>query len=278
MIWQCPSVCPSVRPSVRVFRTFLQHALRYQFQTWYRHSVGGTTCRVWVASQFGHFDLVYSQKYVKHTFCNHGLINQDKFFKFDTQVACCLPLDISPFLCKNIIFRILAIFLHVWIFQSFAGLFSTCFEISLWNLVYSCSSWCYTLSSCIIPIWTLWHTLQPKIGQSHLSAYMALQNYIEASDLVHTLKQWVSWPLLIFVMLGQFLTLWWGGVSRAPSQRHMRFEFHQNQVSASEEFCRLFFKCFAVSTGKLIYTLSRLHNMLSSCFTRKGSLWPSTCS
>ena len=57
-----PSVCPSVRPSVRVFRTFLQHALRYQFETWYIHSVGGTTCRVWVASQLGHFDLVYSQK------------------------------------------------------------------------------------------------------------------------------------------------------------------------------------------------------------------------
>ena len=56
------SVCPSVRPSVRVFRTFLQHALRYQFETWYIHSVGGTTCRVWVASQLGHFDLVYSQK------------------------------------------------------------------------------------------------------------------------------------------------------------------------------------------------------------------------
>ena len=47
---------------VRVFRTFLQHALRYQFETWYIHSVGGTTCRVWVASQLGHFDLVYSQK------------------------------------------------------------------------------------------------------------------------------------------------------------------------------------------------------------------------
>ena len=56
------SVRPSVRPSVRVFRTFLQHALRYQFETWYIHSVGGTTCRVWVASQLGHFDLVYSQK------------------------------------------------------------------------------------------------------------------------------------------------------------------------------------------------------------------------
>ena len=90
-----PSVCPSVRPSVRVFRTFLQHALRYQFETWYIHSVGGTTCRVWVASQLGHFDLVSSQKEVKPIFCNHGLINQDKFFKFGTQVACCILLDIS---------------------------------------------------------------------------------------------------------------------------------------------------------------------------------------
>ena len=40
------SVRPSVRPSVRVFRTFLQNTLRYQFETWYIHSVGGMTCRV----------------------------------------------------------------------------------------------------------------------------------------------------------------------------------------------------------------------------------------
>ena len=69
----------------------------------------------------------------------------------------------------------------------------------------------------------------------------------------------MSWPLQIFVMLGQFLALWWtknlkGGVSRAPSQRkvfwtflymfwdislklgiyiywvmsHVKFEFHSN--------------------------------------------------
>ena len=56
------SVGLSVRPSVHVFWTFLQHALRYQFETWYIHSVGSTTYRVWVASQLGHFDLVYSQK------------------------------------------------------------------------------------------------------------------------------------------------------------------------------------------------------------------------
>ena len=58
MPWQCPSVCPSIF----VFRTFFQHALRYQFETWHTHSVGGMTCRVWVWSQLGHFDLVYSQK------------------------------------------------------------------------------------------------------------------------------------------------------------------------------------------------------------------------
>ena len=69
------------------------------------------------------------------------------------------------------------------------------------------------------------------------------KNYIEASDLIHTLKKWVSWPLLTFVMLflpsgGQKHSK--GGVNRAPSQRHMRFEFHQNQVSASEEFMDFF--------------------------------------
>ena len=46
-------------------------------------------------------------------------------------------------------------------------------------------------------------------------------------------------------MLGQFLAPWWtktrkGGVSKAPSQQHVRFEFHHNQVSASEEFSGLF--------------------------------------
>ena len=34
-------------------------------------------------------------------------------------------------------------------------------------------------------------------------------------------------------------------------------------------------KCCAISTWKLVYTLSRLHNILSWYFTRMGSLWPS---
>ena len=61
-VWKTGRIMPWQCPSVRVFQTFLQHALRYQFETWYIHSVGGTTCRVWVASQLGLFDRVYSQK------------------------------------------------------------------------------------------------------------------------------------------------------------------------------------------------------------------------
>ena len=58
--------------------------------------------------------------------------------------------------------------------EKFSGLFCTCFEISVWNLAYTSSGLYHTSSLSFIPIWTLWPTLQPKIGQSHLSAYMAL--------------------------------------------------------------------------------------------------------
>ena len=59
--------------------------------------------------------------------------------------------------------------------KKFSGLFCTCFEISVWNLSYRSSGWCHASNSSFIPIWTLWPTLQLKIGQSHLSAFMALK-------------------------------------------------------------------------------------------------------
>ena len=59
--------------------------------------------------------------------------------------------------------------------RSNVGLVCTCFEISVWNLACTSSGWYHTSSSSFIPICSLWSTLQPKIGQSHLSAYMALK-------------------------------------------------------------------------------------------------------
>ena len=156
----------------KVFRTFFVHVVRYQFETWHIHPVGGVTRQIRVSFQSGHFDLLYSQNRSKSFICIHGF-----------------------------------------------------------------------------------------------------KNYIEASDLVHTLYSECLYPYWLLSCLGNFWPS--GGVNRAPSQWHMRFEFHQNQVSASEEFSGLFSKCCVVSTWKLVYTLSRLHNMSSSCFTRMGSLWPS---
>ena len=45
-----------------VFWAFFLHVLRYQFETWYIHAVGGVTRQVRVLYQSGHFDLLYSQK------------------------------------------------------------------------------------------------------------------------------------------------------------------------------------------------------------------------
>ena len=87
-----------------------------------------------------------------------------------------------------------------------------------------------------------------------------LKNHIEASDLVHTLILWVSWSLLIFVMVGQFFgpladkNTWKGVLLELPASEkfsglflymlwdisfklgiyikwvvsHVKFEFHSN--------------------------------------------------
>ena len=44
---------------------------------------------------------------------------------------------------------------------------STCFEISIWNLVYTFSRWHDMLSLTCITIGSFWPSLQPKVGQTH---------------------------------------------------------------------------------------------------------------
>ena len=69
------SRAPSQR---KVFWTFYQHALRYQFETWYIHLVGSATHQVKVSSQSGHRDLLYSQEWVNIIFFIYGIKNYIK--------------------------------------------------------------------------------------------------------------------------------------------------------------------------------------------------------
>ena len=71
-----PEGVVSRAPSQRkVFWTFNQHALRYQFETWYIHLVGSATHQVRVSSQSGHLDLLYSQEWVNVIFFIYGIKN-----------------------------------------------------------------------------------------------------------------------------------------------------------------------------------------------------------
>ena len=52
--------------------------------------------------------------------------------------------------------------------QRFPDFSSTCFEISIWNLVYTFSRWHDMSSFSWITIGSLWPSLLPKVGQTHI--------------------------------------------------------------------------------------------------------------
>ena len=103
-----------------------------------------------------------------------GLRNQDELLKFGTYGACCILLEIkSVFLQTSFFLQNLAIIFVRLGFFKVSGPLSTCFEISIWNLIYTLWRWRHASSSSFILLGTLWHTSQPKIGQSNFSAFMA---------------------------------------------------------------------------------------------------------
>ena len=130
-------------------------------------------------------------------------------------------------------------------------------------MVYTCSRWCDTSSSSFIPIGTLWPTSQPQIGQCHLSAYIALKLY-------RGLRFGTHFQIVSILTPTDFFHAWAifghlvdkntrkGGVGRAPSQRHMRFEFHKNQVSASEEFSDFFLNVLPYQLAKESWFIHRV--------------------
>ena len=120
-------VRPYILPS---FPDLFLNALRYQFESWYIHSVGGTTWRV----HHNQVPLTYfTAKGRSNAFCNHGPNNdEDKSFTFSTLVALSILSDISFVFHKSLICRTLGIiFLHFGYYKIFGAFCDTFGDIDL---------------------------------------------------------------------------------------------------------------------------------------------------
>ena len=80
-----------------VFWAFFLHVLRYQYETWYRHAVGGVTRQVRVSFQSGHFDLLYSQKYVKVIYLHSWPLKSYRGLRFGTHTYIVSVLILTDF-------------------------------------------------------------------------------------------------------------------------------------------------------------------------------------
>ena len=124
-------------------------------------------------------------------------------------MACCILLDISTIFCKNIIVAILPI-----IFARF-GFFEVFRAFFLHVLRYQLETWYIHAVGRVTHVKFEFHLNRDTVtyftAKNRSKSFFCihgLKNHIEASDLVHSHILWVSWSLLIFVMVGQFLALW----------------------------------------------------------------------
>ena len=74
---------------------------------------------------------------------------------------------------------------------SFQDFSPTCFEISIWNLVYAFSRW-HMSSLSLFTIGSLWPSLQHRVGQTQFLQIVALYIKVSSSNLVR------RWPAVYF--------------------------------------------------------------------------------
>ena len=108
----------------------------------------------------------------------------------------------------------------------------------------------------------LWPTLQRDICQIRFSSHCLMN----PPNLVSTLS-----PLAPTDFCSSLAISVLGAPEGGPLVRSPWFP-------VSGRFFKLLPKCFQVSTWKLVNTLSRLHSILISHFTKTGSLWRTSCS
>ena len=125
---------------LKSFLDFFLNVLPSQLESWFIHWVGCTTYWVHVSLEWDPCDLhVLMRPFEKRTYYT------------------CMPWQcpsVRPSVCPSVR-------------PGFPDFSSTCFEISIWNLVYTFSKWHDMSSLSWITIGSLWPSLQPKVGKTH---------------------------------------------------------------------------------------------------------------
>ena len=133
-------------------------------------------------------------------FGNHGLINQDKFFEFGTQGACCILLDISSVFCSDSDSFIVSIITTDGIMTVLSKYYFRNFGESKFSGLFFYMFWYTSFKLGIYMQWVVLHVKFEFHSNQNILTYLTvknrsksficihgLKNHIEASDLVRTL-------------------------------------------------------------------------------------------
>ena len=130
MPWQCPSVRPSASPSVRL-STCLSVRVSRLFSIYFEISIWNL---IYIFSRY-HMSSFTAKSISNLFFCIHGLVHQDKFFKFSTKVALGMLVDIISISCKIHIFGILTIiFARFGFFEFFRAFVLNVLRLETWYI------------------------------------------------------------------------------------------------------------------------------------------------
>ena len=121
---------------LKSFLDFFLNVVPYQLESWFIHWVGCTTYWVHVSLEWDPYTPVWKTGRIMPWQC--------------PSVRLSVRLSVRPSVRPR--------------FPDFS---STCFEISIWNLVYTFSRWHDMSSLSCITIGSLWPSLQPKVGQTY---------------------------------------------------------------------------------------------------------------
>ena len=192
---------------------------------------------------------------------------------FINKMRCRFPLaptDMSPnTLCPQMK-MILEIFLYAclknghimpWpcpsVHPNFPDIFSTCFEISIWNHVYTFSKWHDMLSFSFITIGSFWLTLQLNVSRTHFFNFK-------------------SWPH----KSRQILQIWYIGGPLYTSRHKFGLFVCLFQI-LFDYFCAFWIRSFPffstyfeISIWNLVCTFGRWSKRSRSSFISIGTLWP----